>query len=465
MNWFARLKIANKLSVMLISVILLFSLLSGMLLWNTLSKIMRQNLAERGQAVAANVAELSSNHLQYNNLEALDELVYMTNNNNEFVDYIFIIDPQHQIVVHTFQRGIPKNLLKLHLPAFGESQPDTISIMSDNGRLQDILYPIEDGALGYVRVGVNEKSLNEMLKDNFIELGAIAFAVGILGALFVFKLTKVFTQPLDNLTQRAELISNGHFALPSLSVDSPDEFGRLTQAMNTMAKHLNFGELERKQLLAHLLKAQENERKRISMELHDESGQALTALLFSIRALANQTPDGELKSYILAVRDDAAKILQKLRNLAVELRPPAIDELGIEAALSNLIASYQQYHNLQVELSCTLNNQPDDTTSIALYRIIQECLTNIVKHSQATKAVIILRGDKDIKLTIKDNGIGITQDAILRAKRTNHLGIYGIQERIKTLDGKMKISALMPQWPTVYEIELRAVQKGEESVD
>lgn len=464
MNWFEKLKIANKLSVMLISVILLFSLLSGMLIWNTLSKIMRQNLAERGQTVAANVAEMSSNHLQYNNIEALDELVYMTNNNNEFVDYIFIIDPQHQIVVHTFQRGIPKNLLKLHLPAFGENQPDTISIMSDNGRLQDILYPIEDGALGYVRVGVNENSLNEILRDNFIELAAIAFAVGLLGALFVFKLTRVFTQPLGNLTQRAELISNGHFSLPPLPVDSSDEFGRLTQAMNTTVKHLNAGEIERKQLLAHLLKAQENERKRISMELHDESGQALTALLFSIRALANQTPDGELKNYILAVRDDAASILQKLRNLAVELRPPAIDELGIEAALSNLIAGYQQYHNLQVEFSCTLSKQPDDTTSIALYRIIQECLTNIVKHSQATKAVIVLQGDKHIQLTIKDNGIG-TQDAILRAKRTNHLGIYGIQERIKTLDGKMKISAIMPQWPTVYEIELRAVQKGEEKLD
>lgn len=464
-SWFENLKIANKLSVMLVSVILVFSLLSGMLIWNTLSNIMRQDLAERGQSVAANVAELGSIHIQYNNIEALDELVYLSKANNEFVDYIFILDSQNQIMSHTFQKGIPKHLLSLHLPTVGDNKPDTIRIMSDKGRLQDVLYPVEDASLGYVRVGVNENSLNTMLEDKFIELGEIALAVGILGALFVFKLTRVFTQPLDSLTQRAELISGGSFSLPPLKVNSPDEFGRLMQAMNTMSNHLHSGEIERKRLLEYLLRVQESERKRISMELHDESGQALTALMFSMRALANQTPNGELKNYILSARDEAANILQKLRTLAVELRPPALDELGIEAAVSKLIESYANYRDLQVDFHCELNNNPDATTSLALYRIIQECLTNIVKHSQATRAVISLEGDQHIKLVIKDNGIGITQDAILRARRANHLGIYGIQERIKILDGKMCISSIMPNWPTVYEIELQSVQKGVEKLD
>lgn len=464
MGWFEKLKIANKLSVMLLSVILVFSLLSGILIWNTLSDIMRQNLAERGQSVAANVAELSSSHIQHNNIEALDELVYLTKNNNEFVEYIFILDSQNGIMAHTFQKGIPKNLLSLHLPLAGENKPDTMHIMSDKGRLQDILYPIEDSTIGYVRVGINEKALNVMLGDKFIELGVVALAVGIIGSLFVFKLTRVFTQPLDHLTQRAELISNGQFSLPPLAVDSPDEFGRLMLAMNTMSKYLHLGEVERKQLLAHLLKAQENERKRISMELHDESGQALTALIFSVRALANQTPEGELKNYILAVRDDAANILQKLRSLAVELRPPALDELGIEAAVSRLIAGYETYRDLKVDFYCNLSEQPDDATSLALYRIIQECLTNIVKHSHASRAAVILQGDSHIKLIIKDNGIGITPDVILQARRSNHLGIYGIQERIKILDGKMRITSTMPEWPTVYEIELQAVQKGVEKI-
>lgn len=465
MGWFEKLKIANKLSVMLVSVILVFSLLAGILLWNTLSSIMRQDLADRGQAVAASVAELSSTHIQYNNIEALDELVYLAKSNNEFVDYIFIIDPQQQIIAHTFQKGIPKNLLEMHLPLAGESLPSTIHIMSDKGPLQDVLYPVEDSSLGYIRVGVNENSLNALLEDKFIELAGIALLVGILGALFVFKLTRVFTQPLDELTQQAELISDGHFSLPPLAVSSSDEFGRLTQAMNTMSKHLYSGELERKRLLGHLLKAQENERKRIAMELHDESGQALTAMIFSIRALANQTPEGELKNYILAVRDEAANILQKLKTLAVELRPPVLDELGINAAVNKLISSYQQCHHLQITFASNLNIQPDSTTSLALYRIIQECLTNIVKHSQATKAVITLAGDTNIKLIVKDNGIGITTDQIIKARRANHLGIYGIQERIKILDGKMKICSIMPEWPTVYEIELLAVQKGDERLD
>ena len=117
------------------------------------------------------------------------------------------------------------------------------------------------------------------------------------------------------------------------------------------------------------------------MEIHDESGQALTALILSIRALANQVEDQEQREYILAVRDETYHILQKLRHLAVELRPPALDELGIEAAVRNLISGYQKFNNLTVTFICHLQQQPDDMTSLALYRIIQECLTNIIKHS------------------------------------------------------------------------------------
>lgn len=462
MSWFARLNIASKLSVMVASVIFVFSLLAGIILWTSLSDIMRQDLESRGKSIAMELSQLSSDPIQTSNLFALEELVYMAKNNNEFVEYVFVVDPQQRVMAHTFRNGMPKNLLGLH----GSAARDEIAVVpyqSNLGQIDDISCPIEDGALGYVRIGVNEKALVATLAKNFFKLVFITLVVGLLAAYFVFKLTHIFTRPLEKLIHRADTISAGAFPQRHLMVRSEDEFGRLTTAMNSMADSLQASERERMKLLEHILNVQENERKRISMEIHDESGQALTALILSIRALANQTEDPEQKEYILAVRDETYTILQRLRRLAVELRPPALDELGIEAAVQNLINSYEKFNDLSVTFTYTLRQRPDSMTSLALYRIIQECLTNIVKHAQATEAAITLTGDRWLTLTIKDNGIGITAEAIRTARQSNHLGIYGMQERIQILGGSMKITSEEPYWKTVYIIELKAVTEGRET--
>lgn len=468
MRWFVGLRIATKLGVMLISVILVFSLLAGTLLWQTLSQVMGRDLEDRGVAIATEIAAMGSEPIQTGNLLALDELMYMAKNSNSFVEYIFIVDREERIMAHTFQNGMPRALLAMHPMEMAKEsgRADIMNFSSDHGRIHDILMPIEDGSLGYVRVGVNEQELNLLLVNNFLELFAITFLVGILGALFVFKLTKIFTRPLESLMQRSELISQGHFNQPPLEVVADDEFGRLMTAMNVMAEHLHMGEAERKRLLGHLLTVQEDERKRISMELHDESGQALTALMLSMRALANQTKDEETKEYILAVRDEASHILQKLRNLAVELRPPALDELGVEAAVQNLLKAYEKYHAVAILFSCRLGHEPDGVTSLAVYRIIQECMTNIFKHAQASRAEILLEDtDGQLRLVIRDDGVGLTKEKVREARQQNRLGIYGMQERIRILGGHMEIRSERPEWSTVYEITLRLTDKGGETLD
>ena len=212
---------------------------------------------------------------------------------------------------------------------------------------------------------------------------------------------------------------------------------------------------ERSLLLRHIMTAQEEERKRIAMELHDESGQTLTALLFSLRALANETDDENMQKALLAIRDETADTLARLRSLAVELRPPALDELGIAAALEKLVADYRRKHAVDIELSCTIEVIPGDVESLAVYRIVQECLTNIVRHSHATRAQICLTAEERIVLYVKDNGDGITPERIRAARRENHMGIYGVVERVRLLAGHMELSAELPEWTTVYRIELR----------
>ena len=457
MQYFARLRIAGKLTVIVMGIVLLFAVLAGALMLATLSDIMRASLERRGLSVAAEVAELSSEALQTGNLFALEELIHTEKRNNDFVAYIFLLDTDGRVMAHTFPKGMPLHLRELH--GEGGAEPEVLRADTSLGQIQDIRWPIEEGALGAVRVGVSEDALRELLVSNLLKMLMITLGILLLAAALIFRLSEILTRPLYHLMERAEHISKGHFTRRVITFPATDEIGRLANAMNDMERHLREGAQERSRLLRHIITAQEAERKRIAMELHDESGQTLTALLFSLRALANETDDENMQKALLAIRDETADTLTRLRSLAVELRPPALDELGIEAALEKLVADYRRKHAVDIELTCTVEAVPGDVESLAVYRIVQECLTNIVRHSQATRALIRLTAGARTVLYVKDNGIGITQERIRAARRENHLGIYGISERVRLLAGRMELSAEPPEWTTVYRIELRG--KGE----
>ena len=453
MQYFAKLRIAGKLTVIVMGIVLLFAILSGALMLVTLSDIMRASLERRGLSVAAEVAELSSDALQTGNLFALEELIHTEKRNNDFVSYIFLLDTDERVMAHTFPKGMPLHLRELH--GAGGAEPEVLRVDTSLGQIQDIRWPIEGGALGAVRVGVSEDALRELLVSNVLKMLGITLVILLLAAVLIFRLSEILTRPLHHLMERAEHISKGHFSGRAIVFPATDEIGRLANAMNDMERHLREGAQERSRLLRHIITAQEEERKRIAMELHDESGQTLTALLFSLRALANETDDENMQKALLAIRDETADTLARLRNLAVELRPPALDELGIEAALEKLVTDYRRKHTVDIVLACTIEVPPSDVESLALYRIVQECLTNIVRHAAASRARVELHAAERITLRVMDNGIGITEERLRAARRENHMGIYGIAERVRLLAGRMELSAELPEWTTVYRIELR----------
>ena len=453
MRWFAKLRIAGKLTAVMMAIVLLFALLTGLLFWSTISDVMHASLERRGTSVAVEVAELSSEAIQTGNLFALEELIHTTKRNNDFVAYIFLLDEQGRVMAHTFSKGMPLHLRELH-PAAGE-EPDVMEIRTDRGRIRDVSVPIEGGAFGTVRVGVSEGALAGLLKTNLFKLSGITLGILLLATLLIFRLSEILTRPLFHLMERAEHISKGHFSPRSIALSSSDEIGRLANAMNRMEEHLKEGARERTRLIRHIITAQEEERKRIAMELHDETGQTLTALLFSLRALANETADENMQKALLAIRDETADTLTKLRRLAVELRPPALDELGIEAALEKLVHDYRGGDAPEITLSCRIEGTLSDVESLAVYRIVQECLTNIIRHAGATRALVRLDVGERITLWVKDNGVGITGERMRAARRENHMGIYGIEERVRLLAGRMEIGSEPPDWATVYRIEFR----------
>jgi signal transduction histidine kinase len=183
--------------------------------------------------------------------------------------------------------------------------------------------------------------------------------------------------------------------------------------------------------------AQEQERRRLARELHDETGQALTSMLLGLRA-AEETDDEETRRQALAsLRELAAATLQDVRRLALELRPKALDDFGLVAALERLAQGFQERTGLETHFEARLEERLPSEAETALYRIVQEALTNIVKHSRATTvSILVARKDVSVTAVVEDDGIGFTPDTPVHG-----LGLVGMRERIALVGGRLTIES------------------------
>jgi signal transduction histidine kinase len=182
--------------------------------------------------------------------------------------------------------------------------------------------------------------------------------------------------------------------------------------------------------------AQELERRRLARELHDETGQALTSVLLGLRSLEDKGDD-ETQAVVAQVRALVVATLQDVRRLAVELRPKALDDFGLEAALERLTQTYSEQVGIPVDFQAAMGSErlPAEVET-ALYRIVQESLTNIVKHANADRvSVLLTRKEGKALAVIEDDGRGFDPDH----RRDGHFGIEGMRERVALLDGRLTI--------------------------
>lgn len=195
-------------------------------------------------------------------------------------------------------------------------------------------------------------------------------------------------------------------------------------------------------LLEHTLLAQEEERRRIARELHDEAGQLLTALLVGLRTLEDSRKLADVKVQGHRLRKITGQAIDEVGRLARGLHPTVLDDHGLGVALSRYVAEYTKTHNIAVDL--TLNevdsrNLPS-AVQITLYRILQEALTNVAKHSGA-KAVSIrfARLAEDLEVEVIDNGCGFDAKAV--AVSSQRLGIQSMRERAAMLGGTVSFKS------------------------
>jgi signal transduction histidine kinase len=189
-----------------------------------------------------------------------------------------------------------------------------------------------------------------------------------------------------------------------------------------------------------VVEAQELERRRLARELHDETGQALTSILLGLKAIRAAPNDAAAEQAEADVRDLVVQALQDVRALAVDLRPSALDDFGLVPALERLAGTFEERSGIHTVVESTLRDGrlPAEAETV-LYRLVQEALTNVAKHADATRVSILLtRRAGGVSAVVEDDGRGFEAGET----REDALGLVGMRERLALLDGTLTVESV-----------------------
>jgi signal transduction histidine kinase len=203
-----------------------------------------------------------------------------------------------------------------------------------------------------------------------------------------------------------------------------------------------------RKLAAHLLSVREEERARISREVHDELGQSLTAVKMDLAWLARRLPRGndQMLERIRSTQQLADSIIQSIRRISTELRPAVLD-LGLAAAVEWQVQEFQARSGIQCKVRLLTREEVASNASTAMFRIFPETLTNVARHAKATRAEVVLQKQQDrLVLLIRDNGRGFDPAA---PSHSRSLGLLGMRERAAIVGGQVNISSAPGKGTTV----------------
>jgi len=203
-------------------------------------------------------------------------------------------------------------------------------------------------------------------------------------------------------------------------------------------------EKDRVGILLRLASAQEDERRRIGLDLHDQIGQQITAMRFKLQELQTSDDDSSIKERIGQAQDYAKQMDADVSFLSYELRPQGLDDLGLRASVRAFVQHWSRNHRIPAEFHApnTERRQLDSEINIHVYRIVQESLNNVLKHAQAKGVEIILEFQNDnLILIIEDDGVGFDPTHETAATRGGGLGLVGMRERCLLLGGTMSIES------------------------
>jgi signal transduction histidine kinase len=238
----------------------------------------------------------------------------------------------------------------------------------------------------------------------------------------------------------------------AVAVFSTGYMARLDKVLEAERQRAEKAEQELRTLSNQLVRVQEEERKTISRELHDEVGQLLTGLRMELGTLHNGAPDEEFQERLESVKQLAEESLRSVRNLALLVRPTMLDDLGLAPALHWQAKEFSRRYGIPVSVNVAgrLDGLPE-ALRLCLYRAIQEAMTNCGKHADANQVTIVVKQDEtQVIASVHDDGRGF--DAL---SQTPGLGLLGMRERVRALKGRMTVDS-EPGGGTSISVELPA---------
>jgi two-component system sensor histidine kinase UhpB len=196
-----------------------------------------------------------------------------------------------------------------------------------------------------------------------------------------------------------------------------------------------------RQMSSHVLTAQEEERTRIARELHDDTAQALTSVLVRLRLLERSAEDKRLRSGLAELRDLTVETLEGVRRLAIDLRPPMLNDLGLEAAIQSHVQDFSRQRQINVNFTSSGLGRLPPNVELVLYRIVQEALSNVAKHASASRVETSLsRKGRTLRLLVEDDGCGFDVEAA-KGSRQSGLGLFGMEERLALIGGTLRVDS------------------------
>lgn len=447
-----------KVMGIVIGLILMLGVPVTLVVHQGLSAALERELEERGVAIALSLASRSQEPVLTDRLLTLYKLAKETVKNNKGVLYAYVTDSLGAVLVHTFEDGMPEGLLSL--PPLAEGAPYRVTpLTTETGVVWSVTAPILGGRAAAVHVGISTSEMQETVSRHIRKIVAIISAVLVLGTLLGIGLTTVLTRPLTQLAHAAEAVGRGDFAWRAPAW-ARDEIGRLGTSFAWMAERLGHfrDELRRREeartrLLEQIITAQEEERRRIARELHDETGQSLTSLTLGLAAITQSQDLHAIHERAGELRALAGRTLDEIHNLSRGLRPSILDDLGLVPALERHLKEYETARGLAVDLHARgLEHRLPGPVEIAVYRIVQEALTNIAKHAKASAVSVLLeRRDDSVRLIVEDDGRGFDAREVLGGGDADRrLGLHGMHERALLLGGSLTVESAPGQGTSVF---------------
>jgi len=266
------------------------------------------------------------------------------------------------------------------------------------------------------------------------------------GAVNILVLKAAF-QPLDSLEQVAEAVRRGDLSARAHPITFSDpQLARLAETFNDTLETLQRDQEQLRQLASQVIRAQEDERKRVARELHDDTAQILFAQLLRVTAMKS-SPSEVVRATAEQLENMTVEAIEGVRRLALELRPPALDDLGLREALGDLAQRFSEQLGIPVTYNATgFKDRLSSELELVLYRVAQEALTNSAKHANATAIrVSIVRRERSVSLMIDDDGVGFGQSHPRQADiRGVGLGMFGMEERVALVGGRLDVHQLQP---------------------